>query len=100
MSRFLVHFHGDFGSLLHDQVIQERKSIIIFNLYCELDGRPKAVEVKKKLLQLCWSMWLNHKSVANIFGVRRQKTNSIYWAQLSKFHMETEAESSLQNDVF
>jgi hypothetical protein len=51
MSQFLVHFHGKFGTLLHDQDIQEWKNITLLNFHCELDGRLKAVEVLKKLLQ-------------------------------------------------
>jgi hypothetical protein len=52
-------------SHLHDQNIQEQKGIISFNFHCELDGRSDAVEMKK-LLQSCWSMWPNHKSVVDV----------------------------------
>jgi hypothetical protein len=30
----------------------------------------------------------------------RDKTSSIYWAQLSRFHLKTKTESSLRNIVF
>jgi hypothetical protein len=56
MSTFLVHFYGKFRTPLHDQYVQEQKSIISFNFHYEFDGRFKAVEVAKKLLQSCWSM--------------------------------------------
>jgi hypothetical protein len=49
-SRFPVHFHGQFWTPLHNQNIQEWKSIISFNFHCEFDGRPNAVEMVKKLL--------------------------------------------------
>lgn len=50
---------------LNDQDIQGQKSIIIFHFHCELGGRPKAVEVPKKLLQSCWSMGPKHEHVIN-----------------------------------
>jgi hypothetical protein len=62
MSRFPVHFHGQFRTPLHDQNIQEQKGVISFNFHCEFDGRSNAVEMVKKLLQSCWSMWPNHES--------------------------------------
>jgi hypothetical protein len=36
---------AQFGTPLHDQDVQEWRSIIIFYFHCELDGRLKAVEV-------------------------------------------------------
>jgi hypothetical protein len=66
MSRFHVHFPGKFRTPLHDQDIQEKKSISSFHFCCEFDGRSRAVEVVKKLLQCCWSMWPTHKSVVRI----------------------------------
>jgi hypothetical protein len=50
MSRLLAHFHGWFFTVFHNQNVKERKGIISFNLYCEFDGRPTAVEMLKKLL--------------------------------------------------
>jgi hypothetical protein len=50
MSRLPVHFLGQFWTPLHNQNVKEWKGIISFNFHCEFDGRPKAVEVVKKLL--------------------------------------------------
>jgi hypothetical protein len=63
MSRFLVHFRGQFWTSLHDQNVKEWKGIISFNFHCECEGRPNAVEMTKKLLQSCSSMWSNHEKV-------------------------------------
>jgi hypothetical protein len=45
---------------------------------------------------MCYVGFINFIGV--VAGVRRH-TSSIYWAQLSRFHMKTEAESSLHNVV-
>jgi hypothetical protein len=37
MNRFPVHFHGQFRTPLHDQGVQERKTVISFNFHCEFD---------------------------------------------------------------
>jgi hypothetical protein len=63
MSRFPDHFYGQFGTSLRALHVQGQKSIISFNLHYEFDGRSKAVEVVKTLLQSCWPMWQNHESV-------------------------------------
>jgi hypothetical protein len=48
MCRFLVNFHGQFMTPLHDHEVQGWKSIINFSFHCEFDGRTMAVvEVKK-----------------------------------------------------
>jgi hypothetical protein len=65
MSRFPVHFCGQFWTPLQDQNAQERKGIISFNFPCEFDCRSNIVEMKK-LLQYCWSMGPNHESVVDI----------------------------------
>jgi hypothetical protein len=49
MSRFPLHLHGQFWTLLLNQNVQEWKGIISFNLHCEFAGRPNAVEMVKKL---------------------------------------------------
>jgi hypothetical protein len=66
MSRFPVHFHGQIWTPLHDQNIQEQKGIISFNFSCEFGGRSNAVEMAKKLLLSCWSIWPNHENVIHI----------------------------------
>jgi hypothetical protein len=68
INRFPVIFLCQFRTFLHDQDVQEWKSIISFNFHCEFDGRSKGVEVVKKLLQSCWSMWSNHESIIDISG--------------------------------
>jgi hypothetical protein len=50
MSRLPVYFRGRLRSPLHNQDLQERKSIISFNFRYEFYGRFKAVKVVKKLL--------------------------------------------------
>jgi hypothetical protein len=60
MSRFSVGFRGWIRTSLRDQDVHKRKNIINFHLCCESYFRFKAVEVAKKLLQYCWSMWPNH----------------------------------------
>jgi hypothetical protein len=50
ISRFPVHFRGEFRLPLRNHNLQERKGIISFNFYCEFNGRPHAVEMVKKLL--------------------------------------------------
>jgi hypothetical protein len=50
VSRLPVHFRGQFCTPLHNQNVQEWKGIICINFHCEFDGRPKAVEMMKKLL--------------------------------------------------
>jgi hypothetical protein len=44
MSRFLVHFCGQFMS---DQNVLEWKGVISFNFHCEFDGRSNAVEIEE-----------------------------------------------------
>jgi hypothetical protein len=39
MNRFLVHIHGQFWTLLHDQNVQKCKGIISFSFCFEIDGR-------------------------------------------------------------
>jgi hypothetical protein len=43
MSRFPVHFDGQFRTSLHNQNIQEKKGIINFHFHCEFDGEIAAV---------------------------------------------------------
>jgi hypothetical protein len=50
VSRFPVHFCGQFWTPVHDQSVQEWKGIISFNFHCEFDGRSNTVEMVKKLL--------------------------------------------------
>jgi hypothetical protein len=50
MSRFPVHFLGQFWTRLPEQNVQEHKGIISFNFHCEFDDRSNAVEIVKKLL--------------------------------------------------
>jgi hypothetical protein len=57
MSRFLVLFCGQFGTPLHDWDIREWKNVIFFKFQCGLDGRPKAVEVREKLLHSWNCIW-------------------------------------------
>jgi hypothetical protein len=91
MSRFPIDSCGQFGTPLHDQDIQEQKGIIGFNFHSEFDGRSKAVEMVKKLLQSCWTMWPNHKGVVNI-------SEPFHGFEVS--HLKMETESSLQNGGF
>jgi hypothetical protein len=51
MSKFLVHFRGQFWAPLHDQVVQERKGIISFNFHCEFDGISNAPVVSNTLME-------------------------------------------------
>jgi hypothetical protein len=46
--------------------IKKRMSMISFNFHGAFYGRSKALEVVKKLLQPCWSMWPNHGSVVAV----------------------------------
>jgi hypothetical protein len=67
ISRFPVHFRGQFRIPLHDQDAQERTGILSFNFHSEFDGRPYSVEMVKKLLEPYWSMWPNHECVVDVF---------------------------------
>jgi hypothetical protein len=42
ISRFPVHFRGQFRTPLHDEGAQGRRSIINFHFHCQFDGRSKA----------------------------------------------------------
>jgi hypothetical protein len=66
MSRFPVHFFGQFRTPLHEQDLQERKIIISFNFHSEFDGKSEVVGVVKQLLQSCWSMCLNHENFVDV----------------------------------
>jgi hypothetical protein len=66
MSRFPVHFLANFGHLFMIKMSRNGRGLLIFNFHLELDDRPKAVEVVKKLLQSCWSMRPNHESFVDI----------------------------------
>jgi hypothetical protein len=42
------------------------KSIISFHFHCEFYGRSEAVEVVKKMVQSCWTIWPNRIGVVDV----------------------------------
>jgi hypothetical protein len=65
MNMFPVHFRGQFRAPLHNQDVQEWKSIISLNFHCECDGMSNAAKVVKKIAVTLLA-YPNHESVVDV----------------------------------